>query len=534
MKLTTLFLTTLLSAGTLGCNGDQGPAGPEGPTGPTGPAGGLDPSATAIDKAFTGLGGRDAVSALASFGYHATGERLLTLEGFLPDDDSGLTSTFTTDVTADVSGDRLRIAYQRQILLFGSTTTYNVIVKGNVGVIDGVESAFGVPGGPMPSDRWAATVQQHRLLNPQLLLRDVALGKATATDAGLALRDGELRHQIDITTDVRPISLFVDRNTGEITDLATVQNDFVTGDARLEAHYANWQSSDGKVRFPADVVLAVNDQIWHSEHRTAVTTKVALDDAKFAFPAGAAPTFVAADAARGARHGEFHEAFAGIGVPLDGLQTTIDAQLLAPGVWHLRGGTHNSLVVEQAAGIVIVDAPLYEARAQAIYAWLATNIPGKTVTHIVLTHHHRDHVGSLRTFVARGAKVVIGEAARPFFSRTLRAPHSIEPDELSAAPRTPTFLTVPAGGELTLGDATRPVRVLAIDTTHAADMVAVYTPNQRVLFVTDIFSPGLPPNPPAAREVRDAVVAKGLAIDAIAGGHGAVGTRADLDTAAGQ
>jgi len=54
-----------------------------------------------------------------------------------------------------------------------------------------------------------------------------------------------------------------------------------------------------------------------------------------------------------------------------------------------------------------------------------------------------------------------------------------------------------------------------------------------VLFVSDIFSPGLPPNPPAAREVRDVVVSKNLTIDVIAGGHGATGTRADLDTAAG-
>lgn len=531
MRLTTIFVTTLMTAGALGCAGDQGPAGPAGPPGPPGT---IDPTAPAIDKAFVGLGGRDAVAALASFRIQATGERLMTLEGFAPEDDAQTISTFTADVTADVAGDRLRIAYKRKIVFFGAAMTdYRVIVKGNVGVIDGVESVFGTPGGALPSDRWASTVRQHRLLNPQLLLRDVALGKATATDAGLALRDGELRHQIDIASDVRPISLFIDRNTGEITDLATFENDFVSGDVKLEAHYANWQKSNGNVRFPADVVLALNDQVWHSEHRDSVTTAVALDDTQFAFPAGASPSYVAADAARGARTGEFHEAFAGLGVPLDGLQTAIVAQLLAPGVWHLRGGSHNSLAIEQAAGVVIVEAPLYEARAQAIYTWVAANIPGKPVTHVIATHHHRDHAGGLRTFVARGAKLVVGEAARPLFSRSLRAAHTIEPDELSAQPRGATFVTVPAGGELTLADATRPVRVLAVDSTHAADMVVAYTPNQRVLFVSDIFNPGLPPNPPAARELRAAVQARGLAIDAIAGGHGGVGTRADLDAAAG-
>jgi glyoxylase-like metal-dependent hydrolase (beta-lactamase superfamily II) len=526
MRRTSIFLTTLISTAVAGCTGDQGPAGP------AGPPGGVDPSASAIDKAFAGVGGRDAVSALTSFRIQATGERLITLEGFAPEDDSQPISTFTSDTTADVAGDRLRIAYKRKLLIFGALTDYRVLIKGNVGVVDGVESVFGTPGGPLPSDRWATTVRQHRLLNPQLLLRDVALGKATATDAGLALRDGELRHQLDITSDVRPISLFVDRNTGEITDLATLENDFVAGDVKLEAHYAGWQKSSGDVRFPSDVVLALNNQVWHAEHRDAVTTGVALDDAAFAFPAGAAPTYVAADAARGARDGEFHEAFAGLGVPLDGLQTTIAAQQVAPGVWYLGGGSHNSLAIEQAAGVVIVEAPLYEARAQAIYAWVAASI-GKPVTHVIATHHHRDHAGGLRTFIARGAKLVIGEAARPFFSRTFRAPHTIEPDELSTTPRTATFLTVPASGELTLADATNPVRVLAVDSTHAADMIVAYTPNQRVLFVSDLFSPGLPPNPPAAREVRDAVQAHSLAIDKIAGGHGGIGTRADLDAAAG-
>jgi len=344
--------------------------------------------------------------------------------------------------------------------------------------------------------------------------------------------DGDLALEQRVVR-ARPISLFVDRGTGEITDLETFENDFVEGDVKLAAHYAGWQAAGGGVAFPSDVVLTLNGQVWHTEHRDSVATAVALDDAQFAFPAGVSPSFVAADAARGARDSEFHEAFAGLGVPLDGLQTTIDAQQLAPGVWHLRGGTHNSLAIEQAAGVVIVEAPLYEARAQAIYAWVAANIPGKPITHVIATHHHRDHAGGLRTFVARGAKVVVGESVRRFFGSAFRAPHTIEPDELSTAPRHATILSVPADGELTLADATRPVRVLALDSSHAADMVVAYTPNQRVLFVSDLFSPGLPPNPAEAGEVRDAVQAHDLAIDAIAGGHGGVGTRADLDAAAG-
>ena len=526
MTLKTLSSIALVSLGFAACEG------PQGDPGPAGPPGGIDPDAPALDKAFAGAGGRDAITALAALRITADGERLMTLEGFTPEDDSHPVSTFTAELAHDVAGGKLRIAYHRELDIFGATADYKVIVDGDRGVIDGVESVFGFPGGDLTSDRWASTLRQHTLLHPELLLRDIALGARTAEDQGIALRDGELRHRIDVSDGVHPISLFVDRYTGEITDLATLENDHVTGDTTVEAHYLGWRAWGGDVRLPAEVAIAVGDQLVHSERRTAIDTEAALDPAQFAFPAGSNPQYVAADAERGARNGQFHEGFAGLGVPLDALQTFVDPQQLAPGVWHLRGGTHNSLVIEQAAGVVVVEAPLYEARAVALYAWIAANI-NKPVTHVVTTHHHRDHAGALRTFVARGAKIVIGETSRAYFSRAFRATRTIQPDELAAAPRTATIIGVPATGIVTLPDATRPVQVIPVPSTHAADLVVAYVPTGKVLFVSDIYSPGLPPNPAGAREVLDAVVARNLALDAIAGGHGVVGTRADLEAAAG-
>ena len=527
-----MFKTSIFSLVTamvaFGCEGEQGPAGPQGP------AGGVDPAAPAIDKAFFGLGGRDAIADLAGVRISASGESLLTLEGFAPEDDAASVGTFTKEVSADLAGERLRIAYKRSLAIFGAMNDYKLIINKDLGVTDGIESVFGFPGGPLSSDRWASTLRQLRLLNPHLILRDVALGKLAATDKGVTLRDGELRHRIDVNDGPRPISLFVDRYTGELTDLATVENDYVSGDVTLEVHYLGWKTwDDSGVRFPTDVLLAVGDQPLHIERRTAVAVNPALDAGLFAFPAGATPQHVAADASRGTRNSHFHEGFAALGVPLDGLQTFVEAQQVAPGVHHLRGGSHNSLVIEQAAGVVVVEAPLYEARAKAIYAWITANI-NKPVTHVVSTHHHRDHNGALRTFVARGARVVVGASAKPFFANAFRASRTVVPDELAANPRAAVIDTVPLGGELLLPDATRPVRVISVPSTHAGDMVVAYTPNQRVMFVSDIYSPGLPGSPVGAREVRDVVVAKSLALDVITGGHGATGTRAQLDTAAGQ
>lgn len=526
----TLFLATL--AALLGCEGPQGDPGPAGPEGPEGPPAGVDPAAPAIDKLLQGAGGRDALAALAGFTATARGERLMTLEGLVPEDDSHPISTFTSDAAHDLAGDRFRVGYTRTIPLFGAQTEFAIIGNGDRAVLTGVESAFGQPGGDLTSDRWASTLRQQRLLHPQILLHDLARGAVTATDAGYALRDGELRHRIELAAPLGAITLYVDRQTGELTDASLLENDYTDGDALVEAHYLGWRTwDDGAVRAPAEVAIAHDAQLVHVETRQAIDLTPALDPATFTFPDGAAPTYVAEDAARGARNAQFHEGFASLGVPLDGLQTNVVAQPIGTGVWHLAGGSHHSLAIEQSNGVVIVEGPLYEARAQAIYAWVAATI-GKPITHVVVSHHHRDHAGALRTFVARGAKVVVGAASAGYFAGAFRAARTVQPDELAAMPRPAIIEQVPGDGRVILPDAVRPVHVVAIASSHAADLVVAYVPAAKLVFVSDIYSPFFPANPFGARELRDGIVSKNLDVQTIAGGHGGVGPRSDLDAIA--
>ena len=134
-----------------------------GDTGPAGPPGGLDPALSPIEKAYAGVGGKDAFDTTHSFRITASGERLMTLEGYLPEDGAHPISTFSSLTTTDLDLARLRIDYERSIPLFGAMKQYSVIIDGTRGAIDGVESVFGTPGGPLSSDRWAATLRQQRL-----------------------------------------------------------------------------------------------------------------------------------------------------------------------------------------------------------------------------------------------------------------------------------------------------------------------------------------------------------------------------------
>src|SRR5262247_523371 len=69
---------------------------------------------------------------------------------------------------------------------------------------------------------------------------------------------------------------------------------------------------------------------------------------------------------------------------------------LAPGVHLVRPsdpadrGRINALVVEQAAGLVVVNAQPTPAAAKEMLALLASKLPGRSVRMLVLAHPHAD------------------------------------------------------------------------------------------------------------------------------------------------
>ncbi len=180
---------------------------------------------------------------------------------------------------------------------------------------------------------------------------------------------------------------------------------------------------------------------------------------------------------------------------------------------HLTGGSHNSLVVEQANGVVITEAPLNEQRSAAILDWVEINIPGKPITHVISSHHHHDHSAGLRTFVAAGAQIVLAEAAEPVFAKQIfTAPSTIIPDTLAMNPTPANIVPVPFAGSFTIDDAALPVVAQHITSSHAADMLLIYVDNADVLFVSDIYSPGQFPNPFGALEVYNGVIDNGFTV----------------------
>jgi glyoxylase-like metal-dependent hydrolase (beta-lactamase superfamily II) len=488
-----------------------------------------------IEQAATSIGGKELLEKLTSFRVHATGARWLRGEQFAPEGNAEPVNTYDETITYDGVGDALRIDVSRHVKTFGSDVpqTFHEIVRGNLGIVSDGESIFGAPGGPIATDGTSAIRREQLLLYPHLLVRQLIEKPTRIRYDGTSASDGRTYHRLVVDSDVAPLVLLVDAWTGRLARLTTRGSDPLFRDVAVEARYDDWQQSSAGISYPRRVQLVVAGDVVLDETRDTAEFRVTPDAAALTFPEGSNPTYAPADALYGEATSHYHQAFAGIGIRLDGHQTNIDAKPLAPGVFFLTGGTHNSLAVEQSGGVVLVEAPLDGARSDAIAAWAKTQFGDKPISHVVATHFHIDHAGGVRQFASKQVKIVVSEGLTAAFQGVFDAPSTLVPDALSAAPVSAKFLTVPANGSLTLPDATHPIEVVPVENTHAAHLVVVRLPNDHLLFESDLLDPQLPlffgaPMKRWAVELHDAMVTHGWSGDTLVGGHGGTATFAEL------
>ena len=187
------------------------------------------------------------------------------------------------------------------------------------------------------------------------------------------------------------------------------------------------------------------------------------------------------------------------------------------------------MVVEMEDHLIVVEAPLFEERSIGVIEAVEARFPDKPIRYTVVTHYHADHSGGIRAYAGKGATVIGHESIVPFLETVLNSPSTVRPDMLSQSGLTPAVEGV--GSEpMELTDGSRTVQIVEVPNNHAAGMVVVYLPEERVVFVSDLYSP---PNPVEAdnanaRAFHDAVVAAGLDVETVVGGHGTTGPFAAL------
>ncbi|MGE3474223.1 MAG: MBL fold metallo-hydrolase [Rhodospirillaceae bacterium] len=330
---------------------------------------------------------------------------------------------------------------------------------------------------------------------PHGFLRAAAANEATVTAANggseVAFSVGNLKFTGSINAQ------------SEVTRVAAAFDNPVTGDTPVEFTYSGYKDFGG-VRFPSRIVRS---QAGFPVLEIDVASVAKNAPAVFAVP---------------------DEVKSYTAPPVN-----VEVENLADGVYYLRGGSHHSLLIDQADHLVVVEGPQSEARGQAVIDKAKELVPNKPIRYVINTHVHFDHSGGLRPFVAEGATVVTAEAARPFYEAAWANPRTLNPDAMSKSGKAATFEVV--SDKLVLTDGKRPIELHAFQGSgHADGFLMVYLPNEKILVEADAWSPMAPDAPPPATpnpynvNLYENIERLGLDVATVAPIHGRRVTLAEL------
>jgi glyoxylase-like metal-dependent hydrolase (beta-lactamase superfamily II) len=209
------------------------------------------------------------------------------------------------------------------------------------------------------------------------------------------------------------------------------------------------------------------------------------------------------------------------------------------GVWLLQEVTngYNVLAVAFKDHVMVVEPASSDAESRRVIAAVKQLAPGKPIRYIVATHHHEDHAGGVRAYIAEGATLVTTAGNRKYFERIAASKRTIAPDSLSAKPRHPVFEIV--SKRRSFSDGERTVELVDVGPSpHADEILVAHLPEERLVFQADLFGVGwgapVPTTNPTAAHFAKRLAELGLQADRIAAVHGRTTTRAELEESIGK
>ena len=387
----------------------------------------------------------------------------------------------------------------------------------------------------MASMRMAAAQRELNRASPTLLLKAMENPKDVRSIGNQRI-GGQSYRAVSFNDGSVSYTILFDARTKLPAAIRTLDDDSVQGDQPYDAVLSDWKAVGG-----VQVAHALSYRIGGVEVGKVTYSQVAAN------PTIAGDAFAVPDAVRSAL-----KAPATSNVPyqwiirrlymsryMDTEQPYVPAGVsvklveLAPNVQHAQGASGNNLIVAMKDHLVVFDAPYGEALSRTVIDLAKAKYPGKPIKYLVQTHHHMDHSGGLRAYVAEGATILVAAPTRAYFDRALRNPRTVANDTQQKA-RKPVRITEVKDQTTLKDDAGNEIRIHNIKNPHAEGYLLGHVVKDNIVFVTDLISPRGPvTRSEGTLAVGEAFKKYGIKDALIAGGHGTTVKQAEIGAALG-
>jgi glyoxylase-like metal-dependent hydrolase (beta-lactamase superfamily II) len=437
--------------------------------------------AALLQQSASAMGGATALRALKTQVIESEGKQFDSSSTPQPLGPTRQITTFRYTLTRDLTRPRLRLEWQAQSLATKQTVRFVEIIDGSSGMLqEGGDSGKQIRLHP---GRFATRLREEQRNPARLILG--ALDRKSLRHLGYAEIDGKRHVVLSFSEGGDEFRVYIDPQTRLPAQTEILEDDPLEGDSSYMLRYGDWRKVDG-VTLPFSLRYELNGKALQEEQIRSIRHNAALAGNVFVIPDSVRSEKT--DAKPIASQWILRRIAGNVSYQDMGRAPVIQWVELAPGVHKIQGGSHATVLVEMRDHLVAIEGPLYEARTAPVVKSIKERFPGKPIRYAIPTHHHLDHAGGIRAFMAEGAVIIVPFNAQAFYAKVARAPHTRNPDTLERS-KAAVVIEAFGGGPRVLSDGMRQVEVHPLPTSHADDLVVIYLPKERLLIEADHISP---------------------------------------------
>lgn len=294
------------------------------------------------------------------------------------------------------------------------------------------------------------------------------------------------------------ISLYIDEKSGLLSKIETLGTDVFSGDVVNETIFTGYRL-EGTRQVPTGRLDKRGGEPTGEVKIRDLTFNAKLTDDNFKLPAEMKPP-----------------------APAPAAAPPVTEQ--AKNVYTVNAGGYNVLFVAFKDFVFVMEAPGGDGVSRQAIEQIRKTVPDKPIRYIAVTHHHDDHAGGIRTYIAEGATLIALPGEKTFFEKVAKSIFTFEPDSLALNPK-PLKIEVVENGRRVLTDGTTTVELLDIGPgPHTDQMLVAYLPSEKMLFQGDLLNRPSNGDTPLANDTTvhflKWIEAKDLEIDKVLAVHG--------------